>query len=121
MNGTGDPINPYNGGEVVVGDGQKRGACVATDQTIQYWVNNDSCALTPTNYNFPDIEPGDNSTAISYLYKSTTTGKQVELVKIVNGGHIYPNPGFSFWPKQLGTVNKDINAPKVVCDFFNSL
>jgi len=121
MNGTSDPINPFNGGEVVAGDGQKRGAVRSTDQTIQYWIENDSCNAAPTITNFPDLDASDNSTAAAYLYQNAMTGKQVELVKITNGGHVIPNPTFSLWPKSLGNVNKDINAPKIIWDFFKGL
>jgi len=122
MNGTADPFNPYNGGEVIVGDGQKRGSVISTDQTIQYWLNNDSCSLTPfSTYNFPDIDTTDNSVATWYLYNSATTGKKVELIKVMNGGHLIPNPNFTYWPKAVGNVNKDINAPKIIWDFFHEL
>jgi len=120
MNGTTDPINPFNGGEVIVGDGQKRGAVRSTDETIQYWMNNDSCDSVHTSINFPNVDASDNSIVLEDLYKSSSTGKQVVLVKIINGGHVIPNPGFSLWPKSLGNVNKDINAPKIIWDFFNA-
>jgi polyhydroxybutyrate depolymerase len=121
MNGTSDPINPYTGGEVIVGDGQKRGAVLATDQTLRYWIGLNGCDTTPTVLKFPDIDATDQSTAMSYLYRNPVTHRQVELVKIINGGHIIPNPGFQLWPGSLGTVNKDIDAPRVIWDFFRQL
>ena len=100
MNGTSDPINPYTGGEVIGLNG---------------------CDTTPTVLKFPDIDATDQSTAMSYLYRNPVTHRQVELVKIINGGHIIPNPGFQLWPGSLGTVNKDIDAPRVIWDFFRQL
>jgi polyhydroxybutyrate depolymerase len=121
MNGTSDPINPYAGGEVIVGDGQKRGAVLSTAETIRYWVNDNGCDTLPKVFSFPDTDTSDHSSAVSYLYQNPSTHRQVELVKIINGGHIVPNPGFQLWPKSLGTVNKDIDAPKVIWDFFGQL
>lgn len=119
INGTGDPINPYNGGEVIAGDGQKRGAVISTDATIRTWITTNHCDTIATINQFADINITDHSTAISYLYKGNN--KKVELVKIINGGHVIPTGSFNQWPKQLGIVNKDIDAPKIIWDFFYAL
>jgi polyhydroxybutyrate depolymerase len=105
----------------VAGDGKKRGAVISTDSTMAYWRMNDSCDGKPVVHDYPDINTSDSSMVTSYLYLNNATGKKVELVKVIDGGHIVPNNGFSMWPKGLGRVNKDINAPEVIWDFFNGL
>ncbi|MCE9499140.1 MAG: hypothetical protein K8R21_01280 [Leptospira sp.] len=122
INGTSDPINPYNGGVVEVGDGQKRGAVVSTDETLNYWLRSAKCNSSLAKENdFPDIETSDKSKAVQFFFDCKETGKKVSLIKVMNGGHIYPNPTFFLWPKELGNVNKDINAPEIVLNFFRSL
>ncbi|MDZ7899228.1 MAG: alpha/beta hydrolase-fold protein [Arcicella sp.] len=37
INGTGDAINPYNGGEVVLPGDAKRGNVISTNETMNYW------------------------------------------------------------------------------------
>jgi len=122
MNGTADPIEPYNGGTVHLDDGVSHGMVVSTGQTMQYWKTLAKCDTgSVKEYDFPDIDKSDHSTAVSYTYTSATTNKQLVLVKIINGGHNIPNPTFFLWPKVLGNVNKDINAPKVIFDYFMKL
>ena len=122
MNGTSDPINPYNGGAIILPDGKNRGTVVSTDNTIRYWTSLDKCDTTlKTIHQFPDINKSDSSVAIEEDYECPVTNKKITLLKIINGGHIIPNPGFNFWPKVLGNVNKDINAPEIIFDYFMSL
>ena len=122
MNGTADPIEPYNGGEIHLDDGVSHGPVVSTEQTMHYWEDLAKCDMASVKeYDFPDIDKSDNSTAVEYIYTSATTRKEVVLVKIINGGHNIPNPSFFLWPKILGNVNKDINAPKIIFDYFMSL
>jgi len=122
MNGTADPIEPYNGGEIRLNDGVSHGSVVSTDQTMHYWEILAKCDMAPVKeVDFPDIDKDDNSNAVLYAYKSAVTNKEVVLIKIINGGHNIPNPTFFLWPKILGNVNKDINAPKIIFDYFMSL
>ncbi len=122
MNGTTDRINPYNGGMVKAGDGKERGVVMSTDQTLQYWLGLDNCDTTSKKeYDFPDVNTTDKSTAVEYTYDSIQSGKKVVLIKVINGGHIFMNAGFHWWPRVLGNVNKDINGPQVIMEFFQSL
>jgi polyhydroxybutyrate depolymerase len=122
MNGTADPINPYNGGDIVLPDGMNRGRVVSTQQTIQYWINLSHCnSALASIFTFPDIDKTDSSTVIEFQYSCPETQKKIVLLKINNGGHTIPNPGFGFWPKVLGNVNKDINAPYLIYRYFMSL
>jgi len=122
MNGTSDPVNPYNGGLVKAGDGKQRGEVISTSRTMQYWLTLDKGDTTSvTEYPYPDVDQRDKSTAIKYSYRCAQTGKTVVLLKVINGGHIFMNDGFRYWPRVLGNVNKDISAPRVIMDFFRSL
>ena len=122
MNGTADRINPYNGGMVKAGDGKERGVVMSTDQTVQYWLKLDNGDTTSTKeYDFPDVNTSDKSTAVQYTYDCVQSGKKVVLIKVINGGHIFMNAGFHWWPRVLGNVNKDINGPQIIMEFFRSL
>ncbi len=122
LNGTADPINPYNGGVVKSGDGKERGEVMSTNQTLQYWLDLDSGDTTSQKeYDFPDVNKSDRSTAVEYTYDCVQSGKKVVLIKVINGGHIFMNAGFHLWPRVFGNVNKDISAPQVIMEFFRSL
>ena len=77
--------------------------------------------IIETRNKLPDFVKEDNSTVVIYTYEGKESRKMVELVKINNGGHIVPNPNFSHWSKSLGNVNKDINLPKIITNFFFSI
>jgi polyhydroxybutyrate depolymerase len=122
MNGTADPLSPYTGGEFTSLDTMHRGAVLSTDATITHWLETDGCdTASRSEYHFPDLDPSDSSTVVSYTYSSLTTGRKVELLKIINGGHLVPNSGFDRWPKAVGNVNRDINSPVIILDFFAGL
>ena len=122
INGTSDPVNPYDGGKVKAGDGKQRGDVISTSRTLQYWIHlagGDS--VVAKEYDYPDTDTKDKSTAVRYTYDCTQTGKTVVLLKVIHGGHIFMNDGFRYWPRVLGNVNRDIDAPTVIIDFFRGL
>ena len=122
MNGTTDPISPYGGGEITLSGGVRRGIVYSTAQTLDFWLARDSCEKsTEVRYDFPDLRKKDSSSVVRYSYSAPRSDKVVILVKIINGGHTIPNPGFSLWSRAVGNVNKDINAPEVIVDFFRKL
>jgi len=123
INGTADPINPYNGGPVNTGDGMNRGNVISTEETLHYWLSLDKCDSISGRsvYAYPDMDTTDHSTAIQYTYRCIQTHKIVELIKVINGGHVYANPVFRMWPPRLGNDNNDINMPEIVFDFFMNL
>ncbi len=125
INGTDDPINPYEGGWVVVRKDSTRGKVVSTKQTIKYWANLLTCNYGTQELNYPDITPEDNSTLQHFKFKCPDSQMSVEIVNIINGGHTIPlleTPALSEQLlKVLGRFNNDINSPMLVIDFFESL
>ncbi|MCG2460227.1 prolyl oligopeptidase family serine peptidase [Flavobacteriaceae bacterium F89] len=121
-NGTTDSISPFNGGTVLAGDGKNRGDVAPTFNSVQYFKDLMKCGeIIETKKGLPDTDKEDSSTVNVYDYRCKNQGKRIELIEIVNGGHIFPNPTFDQWPKSLGNVNKDVNLPELILNFFNSL
>ncbi|MBS1599473.1 MAG: hypothetical protein JST75_14705 [Bacteroidetes bacterium] len=122
MNGTSDPINPYNGGEMKTGENSNHGSVMSTEATLDYWKKISKCDSVPAaTFAFPDINRDDHSSVIKYSYACSMTNKEIVLVKINNGGHNIPNPEFFLWPNKVGNVNKDIRGPEIVFDYFMEL
>ncbi|RDY58649.1 alpha/beta hydrolase family esterase [Flagellimonas nanhaiensis] len=121
-NGTSDPINPYFGGEVKAKDGISRGKVLSTEQTLNHWLdlNQGSKIVSEELLHVNDKVEEDNSLAVIYSYVFENR-KKISLVKIVNGGHHFNNPGFSDWPNYLGNLNRDVNLPESIMDFFKNL
>lgn len=89
INGTEDPINPYNGGPVVLGGNMRMGSVRSTDQTLAYWSGLAHYQGAPTRSDVPDADPTDGRTIERYTYHER--GKpDVVLLKVIGGKHDYP-------------------------------
>ncbi len=117
MNGTTDPILPYDGGHIA----SKRGEVKSTDQCINYWIarNNTSNIAVETALDNKNME--DQSKAIKYLYKNGTNNTEVALYKIINGGHTEPSLEKHYrklYKKIVGNQNKDFEMASEIWSFF---
>jgi len=117
MNGTADPLLPYNGGHIA----SERGKVKSTDQCIEYWIerNNTSSSAIETAIN--DLNGSDRSTAFKYHYKNGTNNTEVVLYKIINGGHTEPSLNQHYgklYKKIVGNQNKDFEMAVEIWDFF---
>jgi polyhydroxybutyrate depolymerase len=120
MNGTGDPIVPWQGGDVVLWPVlANRGPVLSAEASVDYFrklAGLDS-ALQVTR--FPDRDPGDGSTVERSLWSSP--GKRtVALYTIKGGGHAIPHPAVH-GPRLLGHSNRDIQAANEIWEFFQSV
>lgn len=89
INGTNDPVNPYNGGEVVI-PGTVLGTVQSTDQTFHYWAGLAGYTGEPSKELLPDTDPTDGKIIEQYRYQQK--GKpEIELLKVIGGKHDYPN------------------------------
>lgn len=117
LNGTGDNINPYKGGEVNVGEGNKRGKVLSTKQTMHYWASLAGVEFpTTASYDYPDIDKEDGATA--KLYKVTSPKFDIELIEVENGGHLLSVPTNVELPAFLGKNIQDINMAEIIYDYF---
>ncbi|MBS1510127.1 MAG: hypothetical protein JST86_04755 [Bacteroidetes bacterium] len=118
INGTGDPIVPYNGGSVgnkLIGG---RGNCMSTDSTIQRYLTGNHITGTAVITQLPDTDTKDQCTATQYMYNGSNV--KVCLVKITNGGHALPG-GSQYLPKFIiGKVCNDFKAETMIWNFFKS-
>jgi polyhydroxybutyrate depolymerase len=120
MNGTNDPLLPYNGGQMT----GNRGEVFATENTIDYWVNRNGTNLTPSISVFPNINTNDNSTVEKTVYSNGTNNTEVVLYKVTGGGHTEPSILERYTaplvPFALGNQNGDIEMVEEVWSFFEN-
>lgn len=117
MNGTEDPLLPYDGGHIK----SERGEVKATDACINYWTARNGTETEPEETNIEDINKTDGSTATKYHYKNGTNNTEVVLYKISNGGHTEPSleEHYRFLYKRIvGNQNKDFEMAVAIWDFF---
>lgn len=87
-NGTLDKINPYEGGEVILNTGSF-GKVVSTETSLSYWAGLAGYTQAPSRETLPDTDPKDGKIVEKYSYSGRE--KEVTLLKVLGGGHDYPN------------------------------
>lgn len=121
MNGTADPLVPYEGGRgssYYAADG-----FWSTDETLAFWRKLNGCETDNADAtDLPDRAPADQST-VTRISSRCPGGHDVVLYRINQGGHRMP--GFSpdaRFPKVaaslLGSQNGDIDAAETIWTFF---
>jgi polyhydroxybutyrate depolymerase len=103
INGTLDPTNPYNGGEMFVNN-SSFGVVRSTENTFRYWASIAGYTGEPAKKLLPDIDPHDQKTIECYTYREPHKA-EVRLLKVIGGKHDYPS---------------DIDVYRYAWDFFKA-
>jgi len=120
MNGTEDPIVPYDGGAVRV-LGQERGRIWSTKDSAQWWRKINGCTRPATHETLPDRVPEDGTR--TYIERSTgcASGAPVVVYRIDGGGHTWPG-GLQYAPRSaIGQVARDFDGGHAIFEFFAAL
>ena len=119
INGTGDPLIPFEGGDVrLLGIGG-RGQVLKTTETVQRWVQHNGCKTEPQVEELPDADPNDGTRVQRIVYGNGREGAEVILYKIAEGGHTWPGGIQYLSPKLVGRVCRDIKATEIIWEFFS--
>jgi polyhydroxybutyrate depolymerase len=87
-NGTKDPLNHYEGGDIIIG-GNNWGAIRSTERTFDYWARLAGYTGSPTISPMPDGDTTNDQTITKYTYNQP--GKpEVTLLKVNGGVHAFP-------------------------------
>lgn len=121
INNTRDPLVPWNGGDVTGPFGRKKlGKVLSVKASVDFWVKNDSCDLTPEVMSIPDNNTGDGSTVTVKKYKNGKNHTEVYVYSVEGGGHTWPG-GLPYLSEGLvGKTNMDFNACEVIWEFFKN-
>ena len=87
-NGTLDKTNPYEGGEVILANGNF-GRVVSTEKSVEYWKKLAGYNGEAIMEKLPDTDPTDGKLIEKYSYSGKK--KEVVLLKVIGGKHDYPN------------------------------
>ena len=118
VNGTKDPMNPYEGGEAALyGIWGSRGTVLSTDATIRYFADLAGHHGPPRVVQYPDINSYDRSRAELQIWNDGP-GPEVVLLKIDGGGHTFPHPFYRF-PRIIGATNADLDGAAEIWRFFS--
>ncbi len=119
MNGTDDPLVPYDGGPVKVFR-KTRGEIVSTDEIVDFWKTVNGCEVKQDKIDLPNTV--DDGTTVN-VTKYTNCKEQGALVlyTVNGGGHTWPGGKQYLGERWIGKTNRDIVACDVIWDFFKSL
>jgi len=119
MNGTADPLIPYNGGR-----GTSRFAVDgfwSADKTLAFWRKNNGCDAKATTTDLADTDTADRST-VTRIDSNCPVGRDVVLYRVNDGGHRMPGNTDARFPRLantfLGPQNRDIDGAETIWAFF---
>ncbi|MDB4291976.1 alpha/beta hydrolase-fold protein [Maribacter sp.] len=119
INGVDDPFVPYTGGPITIfNSNSNRGNTLSTEESIQRFNTYNQCTNPVENEPIIDDVPNDGTSIEISKYTGCNQGTEVVLIKVVGGGHTWPN-GAQYLPMGIvGRVSREINASEMILDFF---
>jgi polyhydroxybutyrate depolymerase len=116
LNGTEDPINPYEGGRVTLFGFGNRGSVLSARASAEYFASRNGITNPPTAEPIAQPDNPGPSSSERALWRSAT-GTEVVLYTIHNGGHTIPQPHARF-PRILGRTHAALDGPTEIWSFF---
>lgn len=116
MNGTDDPLVPYQGGAVA----RTRGQTIGVAEIVRLWTTRNRCPEAPEIAVLADVDPTDGTRVRRTTYARCANRTVVTLYAIEGGGHTWPG-GVQYLPRAvIGRTSRDIEATPVIWQFFAS-
>lgn len=114
IQGTGDPLIPFSGGQMAF----KVGEAIPARETITYWINNNRTSTTPVVTALPNTDPNDGTTATKEVYGNGKDGSEVVFIQVNGGGHTWPGGHQYARERLIGKTSRDFNANDIIWEFF---
>jgi len=113
MNGTADPLVPYDGGELSGGRGHSLGVA----ETVARWATWNGCAEAPERRTLPDTAR-DGTTVTEERYGHCRDRAEVVELTITGGGHTWPG-GAQYLPARfIGPASRNLDGSRTLWTFF---
>ncbi|MBD9425193.1 polyhydroxybutyrate depolymerase [Pseudomonas sp. PDM15] len=117
MNGTRDPINPYNGGPVSLFGFGDRGNVRSAYESALYFANLAGYPRDAVRSSTAWNDPTDPAQRVSLDQWQAEGRAEVALYGVIGGGHLLPQAGFRA-PRLLGPTLSGFDGPRAIWDFF---
>ena len=115
VNGTRDPINPYEGGKVTLFGFGNRGTVLSARESARYFAAA-AGAARPAITRMSPRSPGD-ATWVERAVWLAPGRSEVALLSVQGGGHAVPQPAYRP-PRLLGSATSAIDGPSEAWAFF---
>ena len=112
VNGTADPLNPFDGGQTGLFGLVNRGMVRSSRESARYFAGRNGIADAPQN---SEIRTADGTQVEETRWHGLDA--QIELVAVQGGGHGMPQP-YRRHPRLLGPSPGQPNGAELIWDFF---
>jgi polyhydroxybutyrate depolymerase len=117
INGTEDPLERWDGGEIRLGN-NTYGVVLSVADTVKFWTDKNRCMAQPVSKHLSDNKPFDGTSVITTVYRGCDGNIEVVLYQIEGGGHTWPG-GIQYLPQSIiGKTSREFNASEVIWQFF---
>jgi polyhydroxybutyrate depolymerase len=116
LNGTKDPLSPYDGGHVTIFGFGDRGTVRSSFDSAAFFAQLDGLTDPPALLRLPHRDAED-PTSVERTMWGGGAKPEVILDTVVGGGHVVPQPVFRA-PRILGRTTGDLNGPEEIWSFF---
>ena len=120
MNGTADPIVPYDGGVISLFGFRPRGTALSAPETARHFARINGITAPPTASTLDHRQASADDTSVTVTRYAQKDRSPVVQYTIVGGGHVVPNPNHAA-PRLLGQTTRDVDAPAEIWAFFAKL
>jgi polyhydroxybutyrate depolymerase len=117
MNGSRDPINPYNGGAVSLFGFGNRGSVRSAYESASYFAGLAGYPQDAVRSSTIWQSPDDPAERVKLDHWQADGRPEVALYSLIGGGHVLPQAGFRA-PRLLGPTLSGFDGPQAIWDFF---
>ena len=118
INGTDDPVTPYDGGVIDLFGDTSRGRVLSSLDSALYWARLAGHEGDGVPRQWPDRAP-DDGTRVESLSWSAPGKPSVMLVSVIGGGHTIPHPHYRM-PRILGPTSHEFDAAGLIWNFLTT-
>ena len=117
INGTEDPLVPWEGGDIQMGE-MSLGNVLSVSDTVNFWISNNNCYVQPEVTRLSERNVNDGTSVWMETFSDCTSGTEVVLFGIDGGGHTWPG-GYQYADEHLiGKTSQEFDASEIIWQFF---
>ena len=120
INGTKDPILPYDGGQITI-DNELQGSVLPIEDAIKFWLGESKCGEKSVTRDIPNVDTFDETRSEKISYTDCKYGNKIVLVRVNGGGHTWPGGRQYEGQRNIGKTSKDFDAAGEIWKFFKGL
>ena len=119
INGTEDPLVPWEGGDIQLGE-MSLGDVLSVSDTVEFWTSKNNCYLQPEITRLSERNLNDGTSVWMETYSGCDSGTEVVLFGIDGGGHTWPG-GYQYADEHLiGKTSLEFDASEIIWQFFEA-